>query len=68
MTTADTYLSAFEVAQKLGLSIGAVYYKAKRGEIKSYRRGKRWLFKPEDVEAMSREYTPTPYVPEEVTE
>lgn len=63
--TGQVYQTAAEVAEKLGVSIGTVYYRAKKGEIKSYRKGSRWLFKPEDVDQLVKEYELVPYVPRE---
>jgi len=46
-----TMLDIEEVAEQLGLSVGAVKRLARLGKLRAYRIGRRLKFKPEDITA-----------------
>lgn len=61
-------IGALRASIILGVSTGTVYNWAKKGKLPSFRSGRRWLFKQEDVEALHNELSPVPFVAKVETE
>lgn len=54
------YITPEEVAKELGITRRAVYDLLRTGQLKGYRAGRKWVVKPEGVEAFRKSAGTTP--------